>query len=567
MLEYPQRFARNIPDSSTASNVPINQQQHQHQLHHHNHNHQQSHQQPHVLIGNSSGGGLVGAHYHQQYPPQPYPATPGSPAHQHRHIPQQHATAIAVTASYQPRSQSQQQQQQQHQRTLSTASSCSAQHKSVTFGQVTAASNIAGYAGDYSGGSSSGNSSCGQQSMAGNMKHGKSQEDVCYVVAKYDYAAQGAQELDLRKNERYLLLDDSKHWWRVQNNRNLSGYVPSNYVKKEKPSLFDSIKKKVKKGSGSKTLPNCSPSRQIESPTMSRRLPPDPAEAIGTAIVKYNYQAQQPDELSLSKGTRILILEKSNDGWWRGQSGNAVGWFPSNYTTEDCDNDGEIHTYAMAENVLDIVVALYSFSSNNDQELSFEKGDRLEIVDRPASDPDWYKARNNQGQVGLVPRNYLQELNDYLATPFRNNSGGNGNGGGGGSSGGDSIDRRNDGMSAQSSPPMAPMERPNLAGKSWYYGAITRSQCDTVLNQHGHDGDFLIRDSETNMGDYSVSLKAPGRNKHFRVHVENSMYCIGQRKFHTLDQLVDHYQRAPIYTNKQGEKLYLVRPLPKANGT
>lgn len=62
---------------------------------------------------------------------------------------------------------------------------------------------------------------------------------MCYVVAKYDYAAQGAQELDLRKNERYLLLDDSKHWWRVQNARSQSGYVPSNYVKKEKPSLFD----------------------------------------------------------------------------------------------------------------------------------------------------------------------------------------------------------------------------------------------------------------------------------------------------------------------------------------
>lgn len=45
--------------------------------------------------------------------------------------------------------------------------------------------------------------------------------------------------------------------------------------------------------------------------------------------------------------------------------------------------------------------------------------------------------------------------------------------------------------------------------------------------------------------------------------MEGALYCIGQRKFHTLDQLVDHYQRAPIYTNKQGEKLYLVRPLPK----
>ncbi|KAH8266470.1 hypothetical protein KR044_001515 [Drosophila immigrans] len=531
MLEYPQRFARNIPNSSSTDNS-----------------------------GNNTPG---------QYPPQlpqhqNYQSTyrsqaPGSPAHHQRQA-----------------SLSQQAQAAQHHRTLSTASSCSAQHKSVTFGQPAST-------GDYSNGSSSGNSSCsaagnaGPQSMAGNMKHGKSQEDVCYVVAKYDYAAQGAQELDLRKNERYLLLDDSKHWWRVQNSRNQSGYVPSNYVKKEKPSLFDSIKKKVKKGSGSKTLPNCSPSRQIESPTMSRRLPPDPSEAIGSAIVKYNYQAQQPDELSLTKGTRILILEKSNDGWWRGQSGNSVGWFPSNYTTEDCDNDGEIHTYAMAENVLDIVVALYSFTSNNDQELSFEKGDRLEIVDRPASDPDWYKARNNQGQVGLVPRNYLQELNDYLATPYRNTSGGNNAGNGnqantsngansGSGNGGDSMERRNEGNN-KSSQPSQPIERPNLAGKSWYYGAITRSQCDTVLNGHGHDGDFLIRDSETNMGDYSVSLKAPGRNKHFRVHVEQNMYCIGQRKFHSLDQLVDHYQRAPIYTNKQGEKLYLVRPLPKANGT
>lgn len=49
----------------------------------------------------------------------------------------------------------------------------------------------------------------------------------------------------------------------------------------------------------------------------------------------------------------------------------------------------------------------------------------------------------------------------------------------------------------QQQPPQ--MERPNLAGKTWYYGAITRNQCDTVLNQHGHDGDFLIRDSETNV--------------------------------------------------------------------
>ncbi|KAM3957693.1 LOW QUALITY PROTEIN: SH2/SH3 adaptor protein dock [Aphomia sociella] len=379
-----------------------------------------------------------------------------------------------------------------------------------------------------------------------NSRHGKNaQDDVCYVVAKYDYTAQGAQELDLRKNERYLLLDDSKHWWRVQNARSQSGYVPSNYVKKEKPSLFDSIKKKVKKGSGSKTLPSSIAGprrgrrgrrRGAESPAGARRA--EPADALGTAVVKYNYQAQQPDELALTKGTRILILEKSNDGWWRGQYQGHTGWFPSNYTSEEGDNEDNVHTYAMAENVLDIVVALYSFTSSGEQELSFEKGDRLEIVERPPCDPEWFRARDSRGRLGLVPRNYLQELADYLAQPYHESGSGSGSGGGGGAA--------------------------SLSGRAWYYGAITRTHCDALLNQHGHDGDFLIRDSETNLGDYSVSLKAPGRNKHFRVHVEAGLYCIGQRKFPALEQLVAHYQRAPIYTNKQGEKLYLVRPLPRA---
>lgn len=71
-----------------------------------------------------------------------------------------------------------------------------------------------------------------------------------------------------------------------------------------------------------RTLPN--------SPVVGRRStqqvltqPVDPGEALGWALVRYNYQAQQADELPLTKGSRVLVLEKSNDGWWRGQ--NASG--------------------------------------------------------------------------------------------------------------------------------------------------------------------------------------------------------------------------------------------------
>jgi NCK adaptor protein 2 len=107
-----------------------------------------------------------------------------------------------------------------------------------------------------------------------------------------------------------------------------------------------------------------------------------------------------------------------------------------------------------------------------------------------------------------VPRNYLQELQEYLNTPYRG--------------GPDSLDRRPDMPTSGTSTIQSiahgngnsngngPLERPVLSGKSWYYGAITRNQCDTVLNSHGHDGDFLIRDSETNVSgksNFRVVLK------------------------------------------------------------
>lgn len=95
-----------------------------------------------------------------------------------------------------------------------------------------------------------------------------------------------------------------------------------------------------------------------------------------------------------------------------------------------------------------------------------------------------YKARNAQGQVGLVPRNYLQELSEYLTQPYQ--------------------DRRQERVEDRPSENL--MDRPHLVGKPWYYGSITRNQCDSLLNQHGHDGDFLIRDSETNVSINKIYL-------------------------------------------------------------
>lgn len=66
------------------------------------------------------------------------------------------------------------------------------------------------------------------------------------VVAKFDYMAQQEQELDIKKNERLWLLDDSKSWWRVRNTTNKTGFVPSNYVERKNSARKASIVKNLK---------------------------------------------------------------------------------------------------------------------------------------------------------------------------------------------------------------------------------------------------------------------------------------------------------------------------------
>jgi hypothetical protein len=43
-----------------------------------------------------------------------------------------------------------------------------------------------------------------------------SSNETIILVAKFDYQKKDSQELDLRKNERLILLDNSKKWWLVK---------------------------------------------------------------------------------------------------------------------------------------------------------------------------------------------------------------------------------------------------------------------------------------------------------------------------------------------------------------
>ncbi|TNM96610.1 hypothetical protein fugu_016271 [Takifugu bimaculatus] len=385
------------------------------------------------------------------------------------------------------------------------------------------------------------------------------------VIAKFDYMAQQDQELDIKKNERLWLLDDSKSWWRVRNATNKTGFVPSNYVERKNSARKASIVKNLKDTLGiGKVKSRKGGMRDTASNADTADMYADNGERLYDlnlpAYVKFSYAAEREDELSLVKGTRVVVMEKCSDGWWRGSYNGRSGWFPSNYVTEDVDGTAGgggtgglgdqtgslteklaavVNSTANGNRVLHTVQALYPFGSDNAEELNFEKGDVMEVVEKPENDPEWWKCRKADGQLGLVPKNYVTVL--------------------------DSVSHKQAGGSAGPPTPdcdyISPSGSGRFAGKEWYYGKVTRHQAEVALNQRGVEGDFLIRDSESSPHDFSISLKAQSKNKHFKVQLKENLYCIGQRKFHSMEELVEHYKKAPIFTSEQGDKLYLIKAL------
>ena len=117
------------------------------------------------------------------------------------------------------------------------------------------------------------------------------------------------------------------------------------------------------------------------------------------AVVKFVYTAEREDELTLAKGSSVVVMEKCSDGWWRGSQGGRVGWFPSNYVQEELAGEepprgGEGPgsspgggaalanggAAAAGGGVLHTVQTLYPFSSVTEEELNFEKGEVMEVV-------------------------------------------------------------------------------------------------------------------------------------------------------------------------------------------
>jgi hypothetical protein len=126
-------------------------------------------------------------------------------------------------------------------------------------------------------------------------------------------------------------------------------------------------------------------------------MEPDHVAVVGHARVVKEYASRSGDGLVLRVGDVVEILSRHESGWWLGRCNGKQGVFPCSRVTEE--EDGSVPPQK-------VCVALHDFSAQEEDELSFVKGEVITIVAKSKS--GWWKGRIGPRE-GIFPANRVRE--------------------------------------------------------------------------------------------------------------------------------------------------------------
>jgi len=112
----------------------------------------------------------------------------------------------------------------------------------------------------------------------------------------------------------------------------------------------------------------------------------------------YGYQAApgQPEEVSLTKGEILDVLDDSGDWWEVRKACGSEGQAPSNHLRK-LVTPGSIRAEALYD---------YRAALDDSEEVSFSKLDTFDVLDNSGT---WWTVRNDSdGKTGIAPSNFLR---------------------------------------------------------------------------------------------------------------------------------------------------------------
>lgn len=271
-------------------------------------------------------------------------------------------------------------------------------------------------------------------------------------VAMYSYTSSEPGDLTFNQGQLIQVTKKDGDWWTGSIGER-SGIFPANYVK----------------AAEQQATPSPTPATQIAAPQPQPVVAPHPQpvaapqpqpaanqpastqQKAGTsstlkkpeiASVIAAYTATGAEQLSLNPGQLIQVRKKSPSGWWEGElqargQKKKIGWFPANYvkilgggssarSTPDSSSQNNspastLHRTAtptipapqpqksaiVESKYVDQVIALYPYSAQNEDELTFHKDSVINVMSK--DDADWWQGEVN-GTVGMFPSNYVGAL-------------------------------------------------------------------------------------------------------------------------------------------------------------
>uniref|UniRef100_A0A1A8FG31 Intersectin 2a n=2 Tax=Nothobranchius korthausae TaxID=1143690 RepID=A0A1A8FG31_9TELE len=193
-------------------------------------------------------------------------------------------------------------------------------------------------------------------------------------VALYTYESPETGDLTFAEGDVVMVTEREGEWWRGCIG-DQTGVFPSNYVRPVEPE-------------GSR-------------PGASNKRPAEIAQAIASTLAPAAHQ------LCLSPGQLVVVRAKNSTGWWLGElqvrgKKRQKAWLHSSHVKLLGPSSSKSSPCPLP---VCQVIAMYDYAAANQDELSFCKGQLINVLDK--TNPDWWKGEAN-GVTGLLPTNYVK---------------------------------------------------------------------------------------------------------------------------------------------------------------